>query len=52
MVYRNANRTKPQVVFGDLLMTKNMPVFTKVIAVVISHGSDDVASHYTYGQKN
>lgn len=46
MVYRNANRTKPQVVFGDLLMPKSIPANTKVPAVVASHGSDGVASHY------
>ena len=46
MVYKTANRIQPQVVFGDLLMPKNIPAGTKVPAVVASHGSDGVASHY------
>lgn len=46
MVYKTANRIQPQVVFGDLLMPRNIPAGTKVPAVVASHGSDGVASHY------
>lgn len=46
MVYKTANRIQPQVVWGDLLMPKNIPAGTKVPAVVASHGSDGVRSHY------